>query len=277
MRLNISNRDWELLSAYIDGQLSSGKREQLEARIQTTPELRAALEDLTQTRALVRSLPCLKAPHSFRLTPEMVGRSQPRRLYPFFQFASALTSLLLVMVLLSDFLGFGFPTLFGRTESQAPEAPVAAEVLVESTPESLALEMPVEEPAEARKVGSTEADQLVVTQPVEGEIVLGSPASEPSVEAEVYLAAPAAPKEEATNLSMEAVEAPLDASMAEDLPAEMPAAELQASELETEQATPADDQAISEKLSGIRILQILLAAIAFGTAMVAIYLRRMGI
>jgi len=277
MRLNISNRDWELLSAYIDGQLSRGKRERLEARMRTNPELKAALEDLSQTRAMLRSLPRLKAPRSFRLTPEMAGQSQPKRLYPVFQFASALSSILLVMVLLSDYLGFGFTSLFGQPASQAPEAPEAAEVLVEGTSESLALEMPVEEPAEARTAGSAGGEEFEITVQVEKAVEPEAPAPGPTVEAEAYLAAPAAQEEEATNIAAEVVEAPTDAFVAKDLPAEEPASELPAPEPDAEQVTPVDDQSTSEKLSGMRILQISLAVIAFSTAMVAIYLRRIGV
>jgi hypothetical protein len=276
MRINISNRDWELLSAYIDGQLSSAKREHLEARMHTNPELRAALDELTQTRAMLRSLPRLKAPHSFKLTPEMVGQRQPRRLYPFFQFASALSSLMLVLVLLSDFLGFGLLAPFGQMAAQAPEAPVAAEVFVESAPESLAMEMPAEEPMEAEKTVPDEQARMIETEEVQALMVQGTPLPEPGAEAGAYLAAPAAPEEDASNLLMESADAAPDSSAAGDLPAEMPAPAQPAPEAEAEQAANAVDQPTSAGFSGMRILQISLALVAFSTALAAIYLRRIG-
>jgi hypothetical protein len=276
MRMNISNRDWELLSAYMDGQLTSGKRQQLEARIKTNPELRAALDELTQTRAMLRSLPCLKAPRSFKLTPEMVGQSQPRRLYPFFQFASALSSLLLVLVLLSEFLGFGLPVPSGMMASQAPEEPVAAEVFVESAPESLAMEMPAQEQVDAAKAVPDEQTRMIETEEVQAMVVEGTPLPEPAAEAEPYLAAPAAPEEAASNLLMEPAEAPPDTSVAGDLLAELPAPAQPAPESEMDQSSPVLDRKTSEGFSSMRILQISLGLVALGTALVAIYMRRIG-
>jgi hypothetical protein len=112
MKRKISPREIELLSLYLDQQLEAGQRARLEARLRTDSELHAAYQDLRQTRAYLRSLPRLKAPRNFTLTPEMVGqaRAKParaRRIYPVFQFASALASVLLMVVLLGDFLGFG--------------------------------------------------------------------------------------------------------------------------------------------------------------------------
>lgn len=277
MRINISNRDWELLSAYMDGQLSSSKRVQLESRMQTNPELRAALDELTQTRAMLRSLPRLKAPHSFKLTPEMVGQRQPKHLYPFFQFASALSSLMLVLVLLSDFLGFGLSSPFGRMASQAPEAPVVAEVFVESAPESLAMEMPAEEPIDAAKAVPDEQARMVETEELQALLAQGTPFPEPAAgaEAEAYLAAPVAPQEDAPNLMMEATEAPADVSVAGDVLANMPAPAQPAPESEADQASAAVDRE-SQGFSSMRILQISLALVAMGTAFVALYLRRIG-
>lgn len=277
MRINISNRDWELLSAYMDGQLSSSKRVQLESRMQTNPELRAALDELTQTRAMLRSLPRLKAPHSFKLTPEMVGQRQPKYLYPFFQFASALSSLMLVLVLLSDFLGFGLSSPFGRMASQAPEAPVVAEVFVESAPESLAMEMSAEEPIDAAKAVPDEQARMVETEELQALLAQGTPFPEPAAgaEAEAYLAAPVAPQEDAPNLMMEATEAPADVSVAGDVLAEMPAPAQPAPESEAGQASAVADRA-SQGFSSMRILQISLALVAMVTAFVALYLRRIG-
>jgi hypothetical protein len=276
MRMILSDRDWELLSAYMDGQLSNGKRTQLEARMKSNPELRAALEDLTQTRTMLRSLPRLKAPRSFKLTSEMVGQKQPKRLYPFFQFASALTSLMLVLVLLSDWLGFGLQAPFGQSASQAPDAPVAAEVVVESAPESLALEMPAEEQMDALKAVPAEEGQLEESMEEQARMAVATAEAEPTGAADAYLAAPAAPEEAAPNLSMEAAEVPPDASVTGDTPAEMPAAEPQAAESETDQASPVIDRAPPEGFSGMRILEISLALVAFGTALMAFYLRRTG-
>ena len=268
MRMNLSNRDWEILSAYMDGQLSSGKRAQLEARMQANPELRAALDELAQTRAMLRSLPRLKAPRSFRLTPEMVGQKQPRRMYPYFQFASAISSLLLVLVLLGDFLGIGLQAGLPQMSSQAPDVSLTTEVMLESAPESLVMEMPVEEPASVMKAATNEEGQLEDTELFQEERVAGAVPAEPDAEAEAYPVVPPAPGEAAPALMMEAAEAPSEATVAADMPAPVP----QVAEPEMDQPDPS----AREGYSSLRILQISLALLTLVTGLLAVYLRRIG-
>jgi anti-sigma factor RsiW len=67
MKGKISARDYELLSAYLDKQLSARERARLETRLRTTPELHSALEDLHKTHLLLRSLPRPRRPRSFVL------------------------------------------------------------------------------------------------------------------------------------------------------------------------------------------------------------------
>jgi hypothetical protein len=72
-----SDRDLELLSAYLDGELTDLEKEQLEQRLARESTLRADLNDLRQTVALVRDLPRLKAPRNFTLDPAVYGRPVP--------------------------------------------------------------------------------------------------------------------------------------------------------------------------------------------------------
>lgn len=91
-------RDAELLSAYLDGRLSPSEASRLEARLSTDKNLKSTLEELRQTRALLRQLPQRRAPRNFRLTPKMVGIRPPEpRGYPVFRFATALVALLFVV------------------------------------------------------------------------------------------------------------------------------------------------------------------------------------
>ncbi len=90
-------RDVELLSAYLDGQLNPSDASRLEARLTSDQALKAALEDLRGTRALLRKLPQRRAPRNFRLTPAMAGIKPPQpRSYPAFRFATALAAFLFV-------------------------------------------------------------------------------------------------------------------------------------------------------------------------------------
>jgi hypothetical protein len=72
-----SDRDLELLSAYLDGELSDREKEQLEQRLARESALRADLDDLRETVALLSGLPRLKAPRSFTLDPAVYGRPMP--------------------------------------------------------------------------------------------------------------------------------------------------------------------------------------------------------
>lgn len=65
------------LSAYIDNQLSPTERVALEQQLQQDTRLRAELESLQSTVALVRSLPTLKAPRNFTLDPAEFGKPKP--------------------------------------------------------------------------------------------------------------------------------------------------------------------------------------------------------
>lgn len=79
---DFSEQEYQQLSEYIDGTLPAPERDALEARLRTDDALRAELDAVRDTVALVRGLPALKAPRDFALTPAMVGRpaeTAPRR------------------------------------------------------------------------------------------------------------------------------------------------------------------------------------------------------
>src|SRR5512140_4189 len=90
-------RDVELLSAYLDGRLKPSDAARLEARLSADVNLKATLDDLRETRTLLRRLPQRRAPRNFWLTPKMAGVRPPQpRSYPVFRFATALAAFLFV-------------------------------------------------------------------------------------------------------------------------------------------------------------------------------------
>ncbi|MGD8404562.1 MAG: hypothetical protein PVJ21_12940 [Anaerolineales bacterium] len=100
-----SFRDVEKLSAYLDGQLKPSEVARLETRLQTDSQLASILQDLRQTRGLLRRLPQRRAPRNFTLTPKMVGQKPPLpRTYPIFRFATALATLLLFFTFATNFM-----------------------------------------------------------------------------------------------------------------------------------------------------------------------------
>jgi hypothetical protein len=70
---DLTDIDYELLSAYLDEMLSADERAALEARLRAEPELRAALDDLRVVQQAVASLPVMPAPRDLRLTPDMIA------------------------------------------------------------------------------------------------------------------------------------------------------------------------------------------------------------
>lgn len=110
----LSPRDLELLSAYLDRQLSTREQQQLEERMRSNPGLQSALIDLRRTKVMLRSLPKVRAPRNFTLSPAMVPA---RRREMFFGMplkwsaASALSTLLLFLFFVGDLLGLFSPRL----------------------------------------------------------------------------------------------------------------------------------------------------------------------
>ncbi len=150
----MNQRDLELLSSYLDGQLKPSDSSRLEARIASDPGLRAVLDDLRFARGLLRQLPMRRAPRNFTLTPKMVGKNPPLpRSYTAFRFVTALASLMLFFTLGINFLAPqlasqspAFGSGGGAPEVFSAEAPEAADQF--ATQESAAAtEAPAEEPS----------------------------------------------------------------------------------------------------------------------------------
>jgi hypothetical protein len=81
---NTNSQDYELLSAYIDGELTDDERTALEQRLAKESFLQRELDLLRTTVALIHYLQPMTAPRNFTLTDEMVNASKviqfkPRR------------------------------------------------------------------------------------------------------------------------------------------------------------------------------------------------------
>lgn len=105
MTQNLSFRDVEKLSAYLDGQLKPSEMASIETRLQTDPQLASAFKELREARSLLRQLPQRRAPRNFTLTPKMIGVKPPMpRTYPVFRLASVLATLLLFFTFATNFI-----------------------------------------------------------------------------------------------------------------------------------------------------------------------------
>jgi len=162
-------RDIELLSVYLDGQLSPSDSARLETRLESEPNLRAIYDDLRAARNLLRQLPARKAPRNFTLTPKMVGQRPPMpRAYPVFRFATALATLLFFLTFATNFMTprlarqASAPLAYGVGGGGGGEPPVqealpaATEAPAQSTVESLALQPTAPAPsADTARVAET--------------------------------------------------------------------------------------------------------------------------
>lgn len=159
MRAHINQRDFEKLSAYLDGQLTPSERKKLEERMRARPELHTALEEMDRTRALLRMAPRRRAPRNFTLTPAMVGADRPAKrqsggfpsLFPALSFASAIATLALVISFLVS------PSL-SRPETTAmmePQSPAAEEGFSVLSTEEAAGELAAGEAGAADRAAET--------------------------------------------------------------------------------------------------------------------------
>jgi hypothetical protein len=98
----LHTREWEEISAYLDGQLSEKSRKQFEVRLNQNEDLRQGLEEIRRTRTVIRQQAALRAPRNFTLTPAMLGSPPPASLYN--SLASRMVTVLRTSAALASFL-----------------------------------------------------------------------------------------------------------------------------------------------------------------------------
>jgi len=119
--------DWELLSVFIDGELNSDQERAIIERFKLDADFQSMHEQLVHTRMLIAELPQVNSSRHFTLTESMLPRSLFDRFSPrlTWNFASAIASFILVIIVVADFLSFGQANL---SEDQLPlEVSVAME------------------------------------------------------------------------------------------------------------------------------------------------------
>ncbi len=202
----LSTRDLELLSAYLDSELSARDLARLLPRLDREPGLKQALEEMKAVIQQLGSLPETPLPRSFTLTPDLVGiRSRPR-IYPVFQFATALAAIAFVaLVGLDTFTGqfsmasrgavmsdaveealvaapqaeaeLGIGETFAQADGQRDGADVLAEEEVAGALVPPAVEAP-SEPDDALRSGASPSPQPPAEKAVGEETIVGEGAGE---------------------------------------------------------------------------------------------------
>ncbi len=126
-----TSQDFDRLSAYLDNQLSPAEKAGLEARLEHEPELRVALDDLRMAVRALRSLPTVKPPRNFTLSPDRARAIiRPRGVFPALRLATALAAFAFVIAVVGDFAtNLAQPRL-----ASAPEVPVTVVAQMSAAP-----------------------------------------------------------------------------------------------------------------------------------------------
>ena len=163
----LRDEDVERLSAYLDGWLSKEEASRLEARLETDKDLTRALHELRHTAGLLRSVPQVKPPRSFALTPQMVGKPTRSWQYPVLQLGTAVATLAFLVV-----TGFGLLLMVGGMAGAPAMAP-AADVAEYAAP-------PAEQPMlDAARQAALPTEAAAAEAPPPGALFVGAaPSSE---------------------------------------------------------------------------------------------------
>lgn len=160
---NFTEQDYELLSAYLDGALASAERAALETRLQADDGLRQELEALRQTVNLVGSVPAMKAPRNFTLTPGMVSLRRNRWLiFPTSAAFSGLTAAAATILIL---IGAGLFLLQNNAMNSFAPSAMQSTGLEQQGQTQFAM-IPTQTTLTSEKTAEQEmADQVTVTAP----------------------------------------------------------------------------------------------------------------
>jgi len=268
MTTGITEREWEDLSAYIDGQLAPQEKARLERTLRSRADLRAAMGDLRRTRELLRDQPAIRAPRNFTLSPKVVKSHQPRSLFSgLFQtmrVASVVASILFVLVLLGDLF---VPKAGGSV-------PMAAK-----PEESMPIEQAVQEAAPVQVQESVEKEAERVLEAGSATPDVGTTLGLPMVNAQPFSSTEMSyplPEEIPAPAELALDESTLVETPAEQLPEEgFKALDIQEGETTIESdALQVDTQ--SSAWTVWRFLEVGLAIVGLSTGLIAIILRFSG-
>lgn len=126
MKAPITMKQWELLSAYLDGKLSEKDKKSVEIEIASNPELKKALTEITNLKGILRSVPLKRVRRNFTITAAQAKPARRSFIVPVFRFASLASAVALVALLVVQFAP-GLFSLPGASKA-AESAPMAMAV-----------------------------------------------------------------------------------------------------------------------------------------------------
>ena len=182
----------ELLSAYIDGEVSASETLRVEEHLARCQECRDELASLRSTVGLLRRLPELAVPRSFALSEAPQRRPTPTIVWTA-RLATSAAAVLLVALLLGDIVGLvgqqrTLEDAVSRAEVQAPGAP-APMAAAAQRPEAAVRDIPKATAPELESAPAPAAPAPAAPAPAQAFAAL--PAPTPTAAAAPSLAAPA--------------------------------------------------------------------------------------
>lgn len=260
----------DLLSAYIDRQVTTAERARVESHLSTCAACRADLESLRRTTLLVAALPRVSVPRAFTLSEAQVGRrsraARPSWYGGLLRGLGAVTALALVAVVTATLISQPGWTPGGMVAQQAPgqtatatlspaEEPPAALARQAEAPEGASaaatiVEAPAEPSAEepaakAAAPAATSADAAAASEPAEEPAPKVAPEVAPFAATEAGTSEPDAAAEATAGAEAPAAaesEAAPAALAQESAPTDTATAEVQALESAPAEASPSGDQ-----------------------------------
>lgn len=122
MSMTLTQKDWLIISAYLDGRLAVAEKNAFEERLNSDPTFKTAFLEIQYTRRLLASLPQKRAPRNFTLSAEYAKkRSLKWGLNRYFGLASAASAIAVVAI-------FAWGSLFSAQTNMAAPAPMLASV-----------------------------------------------------------------------------------------------------------------------------------------------------
>lgn len=178
----------EMLSAYLDGELSSKEQARVEKHLAQCADCAQNLRTLRQTVALLGQLPPVAVPRAFTVRPAQAARRpsffQTRRAYVYLRAATAVATILLAVVLAGDAFLTGLAPYLAP--ARAPEVTVREVPVEKAVVETVVVEKEAPVIVEVKKEVAVE--KKVVETVVEKEVVVEKEsvyvATPPSVPAE---------------------------------------------------------------------------------------------
>ena len=165
MKKQLKQKEIELLSAYLDNQLSGKEKLRVESKIQEDETWKFAFNNLKITRKVLHYAPKIKVPRNFTLRPEMVNsKRRSFTSYPTMRLVSSIASILFALVFVGDFMYKGaLPVSDVANQVSFSSADLAeesaGEPMVASMDDADGMEAPQEEmaPAAEAEISADEA------------------------------------------------------------------------------------------------------------------------